>query len=197
MKKGLIITGAILAVGALFLIIVAISTMGVLNTEADRRVLIENKQKDNENEFDNMWKKIAQTAQVPEAQKNALKEIIIGNAQARAQGQGGNGGALATWIHEAVPNVDGISQTYQTLMNIIVSSQDGFTFRQKELLALNTAHNQPFRHVIAGTVLKMFGRTETTVVIVTSTKTENAFKSGKNDDIQVFPTAQPSNLEKK
>jgi len=144
-----------------------------------------------------MWKKIAQTAQVPEAQKNALKEIIIGNAQARAQGQGGNGGALATWIHEAVPNVDGISQTYQTLMNIIVSSQDGFTFRQKELLALNTAHNQPFRHVIAGTVLKMFGRTETTVVIVTSTKTENAFKSGKNDDIQVFPTAQPSNLEKK
>jgi hypothetical protein len=192
MKKALIVLAALVGIGLLFSIITTMSVIGTLNREADLHVLIDNKQKDNENEFDNMWKKIAKTAQVPDAYKNSLKEIIIGNAQARALGNGGNNGALATWIQEAVPNVNSLGDTYNNLMNIITSSQDAFTFRQKELLGLNTTHNQMFKHVVEGFVLRTFGREETKVVIVTSTKTENVFKAGKDDDTSVFPTTQPA-----
>jgi hypothetical protein len=195
MKKIAIVLAALVGVGLLFSIISAVYVIGTLNREADLHVVIDNKQKDNENEFDNMWKKIAKTAQVPDAYKNSLKDIIIGNAQARALGNGGNNGALATWIQEAVPNVDKLGDTYVNLMNIITSSQDAFTFRQKELLGLNTTHNQMFKHVVEGALLRGFGRKETEVVIITSTKTEKVFKAGKDDDVSVFPTTQP--VEKK
>lgn len=185
-SKILIIISAVVGIAILLSIIVTVSVIGTLNREADLHVLIDNKQKDNENEFDNMWKKIAKTAQVPEAYKNSLKDIVVGNAQARALGGGGKSGALATWIQESVPNVDKLGDTYVNLMNIITSSQDAFTFRQKELLGLNTTHNQMFRHVVEGAILRTAGRKETEVQIVTSTKTEQTFKTGKDDDVNVF-----------
>jgi translation initiation factor 6 (eIF-6) len=80
----------LLGVGVLFALIMTTSVVGTLNSEVDLRVLLNNKQKDNENEFDNKWKKINMVVQVPEAQKAALKDIIIGNAQARAMGNGAN-----------------------------------------------------------------------------------------------------------
>jgi len=157
--------------------------IGVLNRETALRVTIEQKQKDNTSQFDNMWKKIAQVAQVTDAQKNALMEIFNGYAKART-GEG-KSGSLATWIHESCPNVD--TTTFNNLQNIITGSRDAFTMRQTELLDLNREHQKLIRTIPASFVCSIFGRRSIDIVIVTSSKTEESFKTGKDDDVSVFP----------
>jgi hypothetical protein len=179
MSKGLI---ALIACGAMlaFVFMLLLWAMGVSNKEAQMRNQIVAKQKDNTSEYDNTWKKITQAAQVTDAQKQALMEIIVGNSKARNNG----GGSLATFVHEAVPNVD--TSTFNQLMNIITSSRDGFTMRQKELLDFKRAHDNMIDTMPGGLVLSFLGRQKIDVTIVTSTRTDNAFKSGKDDDVDVF-----------
>lgn len=160
-----------------------VSVVTVLNTETDLATRITAKQRDNQNEMDGMWKTISQAAQVTEAQKNALLDIFKGYAGARSSGAAG--GSLATWIKESVPNVD--VSTYNNLMNVIVSKRDGFVRRQKELLDLSREHNRTLRSIPSGWICSIFGRKEIPVTIVTSDRTERAFESGKDNNVDLFP----------
>lgn len=182
MGKGCLIAGIIGGVGALALIILLIYGVGVANKEARLRNTMKAKQTDNTNEYDNMWKKISQSAQVTDAQKNALKEIFVSHAQARSGGPDNN--LLVKWVHESVPNVD--TSTFNTLMNIITSSRDGFTMRQKELLDLKREDDNYFTTFPANMVMAVCGRDMMDVTIVTSSRTTEAFKTGKDDDVNVF-----------
>ncbi len=168
-------------VGVVVITIVIIIGMYVTysNAEVRLRNTITAKQTDNKSEMDAMWKTISQTAQVTEEQKNALMEIFNGYAQART---GEGGGSLMKWVQESVPNVD--QSTYRNLQNIITAQRDGFKFRQKELLDLKREHD----NLIDTLPSKLFvgGRGKINVVIVTSTRTEGAFQSGKDDDVNLF-----------
>jgi hypothetical protein len=188
-KKWIIVFGALGVGGVLFLILL-FSVIGTANSETDLSTAIHAKQTDNKNAMDKMWKTISQVAQVTEGQKNALMEIFTGYAQARAGGKAGGGGSLATWIHEAIPSVD--TSTFNNLQNIITSERDGFYMRQKELLDLNREHNRLLQRIPSGWILAAMGRKEIDVTIVTSSRTETAFQTGKDDDVSVFGNNQPA-----
>lgn len=181
MKGWMIGLGSFLVVlfiiGGLFSYVV-----GINNREVRLRNTITAKQLDNTSEYDNMWKKISQVAQVTDAQKEALKEIFVGYAEARTQDAGAN--QIMTWVKESVPNVD--TSTFNQLMNVITGSRDSFTFRQKELVDLKREHDIMLDTFPQSVVLSILGRQKIDIVIVTSTRTENAFKTGSDDDVQVF-----------
>lgn len=168
-----------LFLGAVMLIGAVISTS---NQEIELRTAIEAKQKDNTSEFDNMWKVISQTAQVSESQKDALKEIFVGYADARSGND--KGGSLANWIKEACPNVN--LSTYNNLQNIIVSKRDAWTMRQKEILDMGREHTTLMRRFPSGFILGLLGRKEIPIQIVTSSRTEKSFETGKDDDVNLF-----------
>ena len=170
------------------------SVIGISNKEVELRTTIETKQKDNKSEFDNMWKKISQVAQVTDAQKEAIKEIVVGYADARSQGRDGSGSFINA-LHEAIPNID--TTTFNNLQNIVVSSRDAFTFRQKELLDLSRAHTILLRRFPEGAILTWMGRKTIDVTIVTSTKTEKVFETGKDDDVDVFKSKAPTSEKNK
>lgn len=172
--------GIVILAGILFLG----SVSGLSNREFALRTTIEAKQTDNKNEMDNMWKTISQVAQVTEAQKDALIEVFKGYAQARTGTN--HGGSLANWIHEAVPNVD--TSTFNNLQNIITGKRDNWTMRQKELLDLQREQNALFRPFpsLDGIILNILGRKPIKVTIVTSTRTEKAFETGKDDNVELF-----------
>lgn len=160
--------------------IIGIYWISVSNKEVGLRNTIQAKQKDNQSQFDLMWKKISQVAQVTDAQKNALIEIFNGHAQARS-GKGEDK-AIVKWIHESIPTVD--TKSFTNLQNIIVSSRDTFADKQRELLDLSREHNN---------IIDMFpsslfvgGRGKIDVTIVTSSRTAETFRTGKDDDVQVF-----------
>jgi len=183
MSKGSIVALGIVGVLVVGMIMVVSYVIGVLNQETSIRVTIENKQKDNSSQFDNLYKKISQVAQVSQKSMDSLKEIVCGYAQSRT-GEG-KGGSVMSWITESVPNVS--LDTFKNLQNIITGSRDAFTMRQTELLDLNREHEKLIRTIPSSIVCSMFGRNAIDITIVTSTKTEETFKTGKDDDVSVFP----------
>jgi hypothetical protein len=160
------------------IIVAAIMGISYSNEEIQLRNAIVAKQRDNQSELDNLQKKISQSVQVTDLQVKALEDIIIGNANARNTGKSG---AIATWIQEAVPNVD--TRTFENLQNIIVGSRDAWTERQKELLDMNRAHD----NLITTFPSSLFvgGRGKIDVVIVTSQRAKSDFASGEDNDINL------------
>lgn len=155
--------------------------VSINNREVDLRVAIVAKQKDNQSEFDNMWKKIAQVAEVSQEEKSALMQVFNDYAHSRS---GNGGGSFATAITEAVPSVNFTNMT--NLVNTVTSSRDAWTFRQKELLDLSREHNKLLQRFPSGFLLGLFGRTEIDVEIITSSKTTETFERGTDDDVQLF-----------
>lgn len=183
MKKKTIITIAVIAVIAVMLMGGCGYTISVRNKDAKFRNLIGAKQKDNTSEFDNMWKKISQVAQVTDEAKNALQQIFTEHAKSRTTG----GGGLMKWVQESIPDIKPDSLPYKNLINIITGSRDAWTQRQKELLDIKREHDNLIDTVPSGWVLAMMGRDEKIdVTIITSSRTEKAFESGKDDDVDVF-----------
>ena len=183
MSKGVVIALGMFGIFVLILLVVGGSVIGTFNTEVSLRATIENKMKDLKSEFDNMWKKISQVAQVTDAQKQAIKEIVVGYAQARSTGKDASGSFINA-LRETVPSID--TTTFNNLQNIIVGSRDSFTMRQKELLDLKREHDKLLRSFPSNIVLGMFGKKEIDVTIVTSSKTERVFETGTDDDVNVF-----------
>jgi len=175
---GIMATGGILVLAVIILLSYSVS---VLNREVDLRTLIETKQKDNTSEFDNMWKKISQSAQVTTAQKDALKEIFVEYADARTNE---GSGKLMSWVQESVPNVDTV--TFNNLQNIITSSRDAWTMRQKELLDFSREHNLLLRKFPSNLICSLFGRKEINIQLVTSTRTQESFATGVDNETGLF-----------
>lgn len=178
MSKGIIV----LIIVALIGIVCSSSVISFFNQETKLRNLIVNKQTDNKNEMDAMWKIISQVAQVTEKDRESLMQIFNGYAESRT----GNGDskAVMNWITEAIPNVD--NGTMINLQNTIVSQRDGFKFRQKELIGFKTEHDNLIGTFPNNIYAGIFNRNKIDIVIVTSTRTEESFKTGKDDNIDLF-----------
>lgn len=173
-NKNLIVVGVICGIVALMVLMGVGMYFSYSNSEIRLRNQITAKQRDNQNEMDNMKKKISQTVQVTDLQKDMLMGVIVGNAQARKSGAG----TLATMVREAVPKVD--VKIFKNLMNIITSGRDSWTMRQKELLDLKREHDNLLD--VAPSSWFVGSRPHIEVVIVTSTATQEAFKTGVDDD---------------
>jgi len=181
MNKWLIGCGAMSLMFVIMGLVAACMFVSIMNQEVGLRNTITAKQKDNENEYDAMWKKISQVAQVTNAQKEALKEIFVSHAQART---GNNGGAIMKWVQESCPNVD--TTTFNNLQNIITSSRDRFVMRQKELIDFKREHDNLIDKFPSKLICSILGKNKIEIQIVTSTRSDNAFKTGKDDDVTVF-----------
>jgi len=152
-------------------------TISYYNTAIDLESQFNAVQKDNQNQYDNMTKKIMQSAQVTSAQADMIRNIIVEHAQARTTG----GGGLMKMVTESIPTIP--SETWSNLQNIIVSSRDKFALAQTKLIDIKREHDalrQRFpSSVICG------GRPVLDAVIVTSTRTQQAFETGVDDDINL------------
>ena len=174
---------AVIGVLVCLSIVMSVMFINVMNREVKLRNTIDAKQRDNVSEFDNMWKKIAQTTEVAGEHKNALREIFISHATARTDGKG-QGGSIASWVQESVPNVN--LDTMNNLQNIIIGSRDSWTMRQKELLDLKREHDNLIDVFPSSVVCGILGREKIDVTIVVSLKAEQDFKSGSDNDIKLF-----------
>lgn len=158
--------------GLLAIIICASVWISTSNSEIGLRNAITAKQRDNQSELDNMQKKIVQSGMVTREQSEQVVKLVRTTPQ----------GAVLTAVHEAIPNLD--QSTYRQLMNVVTSSRDAFTMRQKEILDLKREHDN-IRTTFPGSFI-VGGRPEIQVQIVTSDRAEAAFVSGKDNDVNLF-----------
>ncbi len=174
----------IIGVFLVFIFIFGVYFIRTSNDEIKLRNLISSKATDNQSEYDNLTKKISQVAQVTDAQKEALKDIFVSHAQARAVN---SDKLLMAWVHESVPNVD--TSTFNNLMNIITGSRDAWTMRQKELIDLKREHDNIIDTFPSSIIVGSRGKID--IKIITSSKTEKVFEQRKDDDVDVFQKKAP------
>jgi len=163
-----------------FLAVVAgLMWMSYNNTEIRLRNQIGAQQKSNEAVFDNTWKIIKEQAGIADQYKEAFAKIYpdlmagrYGNAR---------GGALLSFITESNPQFD--TKLYEKVSNSIEAQRTVFTNEQKKLLDLKREHDN-VRMTFPGSVF-VGSRPAIEVVVVTSTRTEKAFNTGKDDDLLV------------
>jgi Na+-transporting methylmalonyl-CoA/oxaloacetate decarboxylase gamma subunit len=180
--------GVLAALAVLFVLIVVIWGFGVIQSEAKLRNLVMAKQQANTTDFDNMWKTQMKTAQIPAQQQAMLKNVVVEYANARSGG--GKGGSLATLVHEAIPNVD--VSIFNHILRIVESTGESWAQRQKELIDLNRAHTDIVTVPPSSFVCSLFGKTVIDIKLVTSSKTDKAFETGKDDDVNLFPAPAPT-----
>lgn len=176
MKALAIFGAAVLVVG----LIVIFMFIGYNNSEVSLRNQAAAQQKNLEVVFDKTWKVISQQAQVADEAKEAFKEIY----PELMEGRYGNarGGALMSFIQEHNPQFD--ISLYKQVSASIESLRAEFAREQKKLLDIKREHDDLRQKFPSSLVVG--SRPEIEVVIVTSSRTEEAFTSGKEDDTSVF-----------
>jgi hypothetical protein len=181
MKKYLIPIGIVgLLTAGVFALILVVWGINTYNTAASTQNLYNMKVKDNSSEFDNMWKQISQVTQIADSKKEAFKEIFNGYATARTPE---GAGKVMFWVKENAPNAD--LNVYDKAQNIIVSSRNGWTMRQKEMVSIATTYNDMLVRFPKGSFLKLFGFKIIDPKVITSTRTEKTFETGKDDDVSL------------
>jgi hypothetical protein len=146
----------------------------------------EAKVKDNSSQFDNTWKTISQSAQVSDKQKDALKEIFTSHADARNKGSDSDQ-LLMKWVQESVPNIDSSTSIYRDLMNTVVSARHSWTQRQTELVDISRQYNDALVKFPTNIFLNLFGFTKLDAKVITSSRTEEAFATGRDDNTKLAP----------
>lgn len=162
-----------------FLLIIGVTYVNISNKEIRLRNQSVAIQLDNQNEFDNMWKSIEQVANVTRAERESVERIIVQYADVRT-GAGG-GGSFINAVREALPNID--NTTFVNLQNIIVASRNRFTQRQTRLVDIKREHDDILM-TFPGNIF-VGGRPQLNIVIVTSTRTEDAFRIGRDDNLDL------------
>lgn len=130
---------------------------------------------------DEMWKILQQKAGVTENYAESFNKNYTNIMDARYK----EGGAMMKWITEANPNFD--VALYKDLSTSIEVYRTKFTMVQSKLISI---HNEmknlltlfPSRFFVA----TIGGHVLPELNIVTSTRTDNAFVTGKDDDTKLF-----------
>lgn len=166
------------------LVIVVFTTIGSVSDLYNKEITLRNqimaKQQENKSDFDNMWKKIKQVSGVSDKYKDGFAEILTSYTSGR---KSESKNMMMQWGNEAVPNFD--SSMYKQLNNIIVSSRDDFTLSQKQLIDLNRAHDNLLDTFPNNIIFHILGTKKIEIKVITSTKTESSFDSGKDDDLSL------------
>jgi hypothetical protein len=130
--------------------------------------------------YDGMWKTVQQKGQVASKYEDAFKEIF----PQLIEGRYGNekGGSLMKFIVESNPTFD--PSMLKDLSRYIESSRGEYTAAQSVLRDIKREHDD-LRLKFPSSMF-VGGRAELKIVLVTSTQTEDIYKSGKEDNVDVF-----------
>jgi hypothetical protein len=174
-KPTIIVAGIAVVLGIIYFSM----SISYTNHANQLEVSAKEKIKANKVDYDAVWKIISQQAGVVDKYQESFKEIYIGLMEERySDGQG----QMMSWIQEHSPNFD--ATMFNNLMNTIEAQRTDFATRQKELIAIEEEYN----HMLVTFPASWFvgDRELMDVTVVTSTKTEKVFDSGKEDDIELF-----------
>ena len=175
-----LVAGIVVGVIALWFVFGGI---GYRNAEARLRAQFAAVQKANTVDYDAMWKIIAQTAQVPKQYsadfKDAYTSILASGGPA---GESTIKNLFAVAAGMKPPQLD--ASLYRKVQDVIESERTKFANAQKQLLDIKREHDA-LRTTFPGTLF-VGGAAELQVRLVTSTATERAFETGKDDNTELF-----------
>lgn len=170
--------------GVLFVAIAVFSVIGINNDLVRQEAGIEAQYKQNQNNYDNYIKKVAEAAQIPDMQRDDLSKIYKDVMQGRYGNDGSK--AMFQWIQEQNPQVD--SSVYTKIQQIIDSGRNSFEADQKMLLDKKRVYQIGLNEFPNGLIASFLGFPKIDLSkydIVTSDETEEAFKNKKSKPLKL------------
>jgi hypothetical protein len=203
--KGLIATGVI---GVVLAGLVFFAWIGKNDHEVVLRQNIVSQQEVCSAKFDEMFKTIAQVAQVPanmmETSKEAFKEIYTPLIEGRYQDKDGKQKqVLMNWVQESNPQFDMSASTelYAKIQTVVEVKRAEFFNEQKKLIGYHQEHSVFVSTFVNKNLFMLGDRLIETckgevnpdsddytfcVQIVKSATTDGAYRTGQENDIQLF-----------
>lgn len=181
-------TGKIVALGIagflLLVLIVGIIFAASIWNQRGEAVKYENKidalLQTNKSDYDKMWKTFVEMTQVTELQAEQFKDVYIDLISGRNEDQN----LLFKSVQESNPQLG--TEVYTQLQRQIAADRATFNNNQKKILDVINQYNTYVEHKAIIMAL-ITGRKplDSSEYIVTSVKTDNAFESGQDENIDL------------
>ncbi len=176
-------TGLKIVVGVfIFLLVFGIGCFSTINSINNNCVSyeaqIEAQYRQNQNNYDNMFKKILEVSQVTDKYAKDLKELFDNTMRGRYGKDGSK--AMFQFLKEHNPTLD--TQVYTKLQNLIAAGRTDFMDEQKMLLDKKQAYDIYRKQLTTAIISNFMGFPKIdlkSMDIVTSDETESAFKTKK------------------
>ncbi len=165
--------------------LVAVLTMGLMmyvsasNNEVRLRAVVNAEQKVCQANFDKMWKILQEQAQVADQYKEGFADIFVKMTDAR---YANDNSLLFKFITESNPNFD--VSLYSTLQKSIASERTSFTIHQEKLIDVAREHSLLINTIPSSWFVGSRGEIE--IQLVTSSRTKEAFRTGEDNDVELF-----------
>jgi len=183
MSTGMKVILGLLGSFVLVTIIAVFSVIGVNNDCVRMEAGIKAQYKQNQNNYDNMWKKFKEATQVNSMYTDDLKKVYDSAIQGR---YAKSSNVMMNWIKEHNPNFD--ASMYKNLQVMIESGRNTFESNQKMLLDKKRLYEtsfQSFPNVFVARVLGFPKIDLDKYDIVTSEQTVDAFETKKAKEIKL------------
>lgn len=166
-------------------VIFLISTYASFNNrEVDLRTTFEMQMKNRSALYDKMWKVIAQKAQITKAYDSSFIRIV--NAAMDPRKDGAN--IMMKWVQESNPTLQAgtVQELYKDLGRTIESERTAFFEREETLASIQQQHSKFLRSFPNNFYNVFMGRKELEYKPITSDRTEDVMRTGKDNSISVF-----------
>lgn len=170
------------------LIIFAISLfsgfIGFSNNEVDLKNRFGQKMDERTAFYDKMWKTLSQKSQVALKNDSSFAQNVNAIMTGRKDAQG----LFMKWVTESNPNAnfDQVSVLYQDLSRAIESQRDGFFMEEKMIQGIVLEHNNLLQKFPGSFYNYFFGRKALIYKPITSDRTDDVIKTGKDNDVKLF-----------
>jgi hypothetical protein len=186
MKIGLTILIGFMSILVIFGVIGCSVVISINNTCVEHEATIKAQYKQNQNNYDNYFKKVQEMAQIPTKYANDMKEMWDKVMMGR---YGKNGSkAMWQWLKEQNPQLN--PDLYIKVQRTIEAGRIDFETNQKMLLDKKRIYEDSYLNKFpSGAVAKMLGFPKidlSKMDIVISDETQKVFKTKKSKTIKVF-----------
>lgn len=166
-------------------IIGVVSVVGIYNNCISHEASIKAQYSENQNNYDKLFKTVAETAQVPTMYAKDLQNLYVSTTRTR-YGQGGSK-AVFQFIKEHNPTLD--SSLYKQVQQVIESGRIDFESKQASLIDRKRVYESTILNTaVTGSVAKVLGFPKIDLAkfdIVTSATTDNAFSTKKAEPFTI------------
>ena len=177
-----IIAIIIAALLALMVVCVGGYVISVRNKAASLEVQFKAQVSANQSTYDKMWKSVIEKAGVTKQYANDFKENYAAIMENRYGNPDNRSNSMMLWIQEKNPDFS--TKLYEDLSHSMEALRIEFDMSQKKMIDIKRVHDN--LRLKFPSSLVMFGHNELQLKLVTSSRTEKAFDTGKDDDVELF-----------
>ncbi|MEC0230376.1 hypothetical protein [Paenibacillus alba] len=180
-KNSIFVIGCLGFIGVILVIAIISAAMlwGHRNTAIALDEKIKAQHVSNKSNYDNMWKRFKEMAQVTDMQADDIKKVYTDLIAGRYN----DTGALFKIVQEQNPQMN--KDLYAKLQNEISAGRTEFDRNQKKIADLVREYNTHIRkHVLMNSIFH-FETMDANKFIITSERTSDAYQTGKDDEVKL------------